>query len=77
MHPRKIQAGEVDEGVVTGKDDLVRFDAPLRRENGVSLHALGGRALVDRQLIRQRIEKFQRMELRLPRKTHRAADAQR
>ena len=49
MHPRKIQSGEVDKGIMTGKNDLFRTDPPPRRDEAMSLHTLDRRTLVDCQ----------------------------
>jgi len=72
MNPGKIVAGLVDERVVGREHDVLCPDRVVLGVHRVRLHADGAGVLVDGHPGRQRLQKLQRVELRLAVKADRA-----
>ena len=77
MHAGKIQAWEVDKGIVTGKDDVLGLYGPMLRHDQVPVNRADRRVLVDGELLRHGAQKFQRMKLGLMGKTDGASHGDR
>ena len=71
MHPRKVQAREIDEGVVARENDLFCADPPLFCFDLVVLDPDNRGVLVNGQRLRHVFEKPQRVKLRLTGKADR------
>ena len=71
MHPGKIQARDIDKGIVAGKNDMLRADMPARRFDPILLNADDRCVFVYGQRPGDVFEKAQRVELRLMRKADR------
>ena len=71
VHPGEVHTGEVDKGIMTGKDDLLRLYPSPGRDNLRFFHALDRGVLVNGQRLGNGPEKLQRVELGLVFKTNR------
>ena len=65
MHPRKVQAREIDEGIVAGENDLFPEDGGVWRLDPVVVNAKDRSVLVNSQRLCNALEKLQRLKLRL------------
>ena len=65
MHPGKVHAGEIDKGVVAGKDDFFGPDGSMLGLHQMTFYRLDKGVFIDCQFFAKTFDQFKRVELGL------------